>query len=234
MVLWKFNGTESHRQCIIGKKSSCEKFSFTDNVFDCFHCLKASDDSTHSSDNAGLFTSRYCVLRRRIFKYTSITWSFSWNIGHKLAFETDDSCMREWFLCHDTGIIDQEFCRKVIGSVNNKVVVFDDIHDILGCDELAVCIYFDIRIDCLHGFFCRLYFCFSKVCCCMDNLSLKIGKINFIRIGNSDRSYTCCRQIHSCRCSKSTCPNNQYTGVQEFFLSFGTNLFEDDMTGITL
>ena len=23
MVLWKFNGTESHRQCIIGKKSSC-------------------------------------------------------------------------------------------------------------------------------------------------------------------------------------------------------------------
>ena len=35
MVLWKLNGTESHRQCIIDKKSSCEKFSFADNVFDC-------------------------------------------------------------------------------------------------------------------------------------------------------------------------------------------------------
>ena len=234
MILWKLHRTESHSQSIIGEKPSRKKITFSDNVLDSFHRLKTSNNPCHGSDDSCLLTGRYSILRRRILEYTSVTRSLSRNISHQLSFETNDPRMTKRFSCHNTGIIDQKFCREIICSVDDKVIILNDIHDIFGCDEFTISINLDIRIDCLHGFFCRLYFCFSKVCCCMDNLSLKIGKINFIRIGNSDRSYTCCRQIHSCRCSKSTCPNNQYTGVQEFFLSFGANLFEDDMTGITL
>ena len=49
MVFRQFNCTESHSQGIVGEESSCEEVSFADDVFDCFHCLEASDDSAHGS-----------------------------------------------------------------------------------------------------------------------------------------------------------------------------------------
>ena len=140
--------------------------------------------------------------------------------------------MGEWFLCHDTCIIDQEFCRKIICSVDDEIVIPDDIHDVFGCDEFTICINFYIRVDCLHRFFCRFYFRLTKVCRCMDDLSLKIGKIHFIGICNSDGSNSGCCQIHGCRCSESAGSNDQYTGIQELFLSLCTNFFENDVAGI--
>ena len=68
----------------------------------------------------------------------------------------------------------------------------------------------------------------------MDDLSLKIGKINLIRICNSDGSDTCCCKIHSHRSTKSACTDDQHFCIEEFLLALGTNLFEDDVTGITL
>ena len=39
--------------------------------------------------------------------------------------------MRKRLLCHNTGIIDQEFCRKIVCSVDNEIIIRDQIHDIL-------------------------------------------------------------------------------------------------------
>ena len=47
--------------------------------------------------------------------------------------------MREWFLCHDTGIIDQEFCRKVIGAMGGVIgslQAMEAIKYILGVGDL--------------------------------------------------------------------------------------------------
>ena len=98
MVFRQFNCTESHSQRVICEESSCEEIAFADDVFDCFHCLEASDDSAHGSDDACLFTGWDCILRRRIFEDASVAWSFSWDVGHELAFEADDPCVGEWFL----------------------------------------------------------------------------------------------------------------------------------------
>ena len=144
---------ESHGQGIVGKKSACKEITFSDNVLDGFHCLKASDHTSHSSDNTSLFAGWYCVLRRRIFEYTSVAWTFSWYVGHQLSFKTDNTCMRKRFLCHNAGIVDQEFCREVVCSINDKIIIFDNIHDIFGSNKFTICIDFYIRVDGLHGFF---------------------------------------------------------------------------------
>ena len=62
--------------------------------------------------------------------------------------------MTKRFSCHNTGIIDQKFCREIICSVDDKVIILNDIHDIFGCDEFTISINLDIRIDRLHGFLC--------------------------------------------------------------------------------
>ena len=198
-MLRKFDLTEFHSKRIIGKKVSCKKITNSKNILNGFHCLKASDDASHCSDDASLLTGRYGILWRRIFEYTSVTWSFSRNIGHKLSLETKDSCVREWFLCHNTGIVDQEFCREIVGSVNDEIIILDQIHDRFRIYESLVSFYCHIRVDGFHRFFCRKNLWFSHILCCMDNLSLQIGKIYFICVCNSDSSHTCCCKIKSCR-----------------------------------
>ena len=47
VVGWKFDSMEGHGQGIVGKKSACKEITFSNNVFDGFHCLKASDHTSH-------------------------------------------------------------------------------------------------------------------------------------------------------------------------------------------
>ena len=91
VVGWKFDSMEGHGQGIVGKKSACKEITFSNNVFDGFHCLKASDHTSHGPDNTSLFAGWYCVLRRRIFEYTSVARTFSWYVGHQLSFKTDNT-----------------------------------------------------------------------------------------------------------------------------------------------
>ena len=232
-MLRKFDLTEFHSKRIVCKKVSCKKISNSKNILNGFHCLKASDHTSHCSDDTSLFTGRYGILWRRIFEYTSVTWSFSRNIGHKLSLETKDSCVREWFLCHNAGIIDQEFRRKIIGSVNNEIIILDQIHDCFRIYESLISLYCYIRVDGFHGFFRRKYFSFTDIFRCMNDLTLKIGKVYLICICNSDSSHTCCCEVKGCRCSQSPCSDDQDAGIEQFFLSFCSNLFQNDMSGIT-
>ena len=142
--------------------------------------------------------------------------------------------MGKWLLCHNTGIIDQKLCRKVIGTVNNEIIVLNEIHNIAGIYESAVCLYGYIRVDRFHSLRCGFYFCFTHIISRMNDLSLQVGKIYLIRIHNTDSSYSCCCQIKCCRGTKSTGTDDQNAGIQQLFLSLHSHFLENDMTGISL
>jgi len=55
--------------------------------------------------------------------------------------------MRKWFSCHHAGIVDQKFHREVIGAIDHKIVIFDDIEGI-GCrEEFLVSNYLNVGIQ---------------------------------------------------------------------------------------
>ena len=84
---------EFHLKCVKCKESSCQKIANSDEILDCLHSLKASDDTTHGANYTGLLTCRNRILWRWILEYTSVTWPLIWNICHELTLESDDSCM---------------------------------------------------------------------------------------------------------------------------------------------
>ena len=142
--------------------------------------------------------------------------------------------MAKWFFRHNTGIIDQEFCREVICSVNDKIIILDQIHNILRSNKSTISNHVYIRVQMIHSLFCRLYFCFPQIIGTVDDLSLQVGEIYLIRICDTDGSHTGCCQIHDTRCTKSAGSDDQNLCVQQFFLSFGAYFLQNDMTGVTL
>ena len=97
-----------------------------------------------------------------------------------------------------------------------------------------ICIYGNVRVDGFHSLSRRLYFQFANICSCVDDLSLKIGKIYLICIYDSDCSHTCCCKVKGCRCSKSAGSDDKNLGIQKLFLAFYSHLFQDDVAGVTL
>ena len=80
--------------------------------------------------------------------------------------------MAERFLCHNAGVIDQKFRREVIGSVNDEVIVCDQIHDIFTGHKLTVGFYRNVRVHRMDGLLGRFYFCLAHIRGTMDDLSL--------------------------------------------------------------
>ena len=63
----------------------------------------------------------------------------------------------------------------------------------------------------------------------VDDLTLQVRKIDFVRIDNTDRSDTGCGKIHRCRSTKSTGSDDQHFAIQQLFLAFHADFLQNDM-----
>ena len=142
--------------------------------------------------------------------------------------------MGERLLRHNTGIVDEELCRKVVCAVNDEIIVLDKVHDVFAGDESPVGVDLDIRIDCLHGFLGGLYLCLAHISGGMNDLPLEIGQVYFVCICNADRTYACGSQIHCSRSTQTAGTDNQHLGIQQLLLSLDTDFFQNDVAGVTL
>jgi hypothetical protein len=63
----------------------------------------------------------------------------------------------------------------------------------------------------------------------VDNLALKIGKVNIIGISYTDSTYSGCGQIQGNRCPQTAGTYNKYAGVKQLLLPFSADLLQYDM-----
>ena len=115
---------------VVGEQLAHEIFAHAHDVFDGFHCLKASDNTAHRADNARLFTSGNGIFWRRVFEYTAVAWSLTRNVGHQLTFEADNSRVAERLFFHNARVVNQEFGGEVVRAVDDEIVIADKLADI--------------------------------------------------------------------------------------------------------
>ncbi len=117
--------------------------------------------------------------------------------------------MGEGFFLQDTGVIDQEFGREIVGPVQDKIVLPDDLPDIFRCDVFIVGMNRDLRIDGQHGISGGFHLWPAYVRRRVDDLALQVGQVDNIRIRYADRSHACRGQIESRGCAQSSCSDDQ-------------------------
>ncbi len=148
----ELDGVEFALQAVKGQKPSHQEVSDTCDVLHCFECLKGSDDAAHGADDSGLLAGRNGVLRGHFLEYAAVAGPLVRNDGHELALEADDSRVGERFVCHDAGVVDQEFRGEIIGSVDDKIVVPDNVQDVAAGDEVMIGLDLDVRVDGVSAF----------------------------------------------------------------------------------
>ena len=140
--------------------------------------------------------------------------------------------MRKRFVRHNASVVDQKLCRKIVRSVQNKVVIGNKRQNVPAVYEVVENFHVHVGIDTLHRFLCRLHFGLSQIIRRVDDLTLQVGQIDGIRIGNTDFPYACRRKIHCRRCAESACADNKNFRRGKFFLPFYADLFQNNMSRI--
>ncbi len=98
--------------------------------------------------------------------------------------------MAEGDFSHDARVIDQKFGRKIIRSIQHKVMVLYDVQNIRGIDVILIGDHFDVRIDGVHRLLRRDHLWFADVRRRMDNLSLQVGQIyDMLRAKNPQNAF---------------------------------------------
>src|SRR4029077_15559118 len=92
----------------------------------------------------------------------------------------------------------------------------------------------DLRIDVVQAVLRRLQLSPADVLCSVENLPLKIGKIDIVEIDNADGSNAGGCQVKRGRRSESSGADAQDARSFESALPLGCNLGHDEMTRVAL
>jgi len=126
---------EFHGERIVGEQVAREQITHAENVLDGFHCLQTSNHASHRANDARLLAGRHSVFRRGFLEYAAVAGPLARNVRHELPLEADNARMGEGLLCHHASVIDQELRREIVGAVDNKIVILDEVEDVVASDE---------------------------------------------------------------------------------------------------
>ena len=209
---WELDFAEFHRERIVGEQVAREQIADTENVFDGFHGLEAADYTAHSANNACLLTGRHGIFRRGFLEDAAVAGALARNVRHELTLEADNARVRERLFGHDACIVDEELSREIIGSIDDEIVILDEVHDVFAGDEGVVRNHLHIRVHGFHRFLGGLHFGLAHILCGVDNLALQIGEVNDIGISNTNRANTCCGEVHGDWSTEATGADDEHLG----------------------
>ena len=99
-------------------------------------------------------------------------------MGKRLAVEAQDATMREGLASHHTGIVDEELHGEIVGTIDDEVVVLDDIKCVRRVEEFVIRLHLHVRIDGLDLLLGTLHLRHAYVLREVDHLALEVAQID--------------------------------------------------------
>ena len=96
-------------------------------------------------------------------------------MGKGLTVKAQDAAMREGLARHHTSIVDEELHGEVVRTVDNEIVLIDNVERIRRVEELVVGIHLHIGIDSLDLLFGTLHLWHAHVLGEVNHLTLEVA-----------------------------------------------------------
>ena len=142
--------------------------------------------------------------------------------------------MGEGLLRHNAGVIDEELRREIIGTVDDEIVILDEVKNVLTRHEGVVRNHFHVGVHRFHRLFRRLHFGLAHIGCSVNDLALQIGKVDHVGIGNTDGAHARGGKVHRHGGPEAASANHEHLCIQKLLLALRAHLFQDDVARIAL
>ena len=148
------------------------------------------------------------------------------------AFEAEDAAVDIGFFEDHAGVVDAVARGKIIGAVDDDVVVPDQIEHIGGIHDRFVLDDLHVGIQIAQSFCGRLHFFFADVADAEENLPLKIRRRDDIDIRQPDRPHPRRREVQRDRAAEPARADAQDLGVEELRLPRLTHLGQEKVAAV--
>ena len=113
--------------------------------------MENPDDARKNSQNATLGATGYASRRRGFGVKAAVAWTVACPKDGALTFETEDRSVDIRFTQKGAGIVDKVASGKIIGAIDNDVVVAEKIESVVGTECDFVGDDFDVGIKFGNG-----------------------------------------------------------------------------------
>jgi hypothetical protein len=154
---WIFSDRKCHEfrvQRTVNQELTDQRLPFFQNELNGLCCLNQSNLPGYNSQDTCLVSTGNQTWRRRLGKETTQTGtSIFWKKNAGLPFNLEDSSINIGFPCKESGIIDEIFRRKIVRSVNDEIVLLENLDRILWSQTFLIGHNLHIRIDSMNRLF---------------------------------------------------------------------------------
>ncbi len=133
--------------CIVVKEPIGDGRSNSNDQFEHLCGLDGPDHTGKHADHASFLATGHDASGGRGFEYATITCCFFWKNGEYASFKSKNGSVDERPIRKITGVINEEFRRKVVCAINDDVVVFDNVDGVVRVETLLKWDDGNIRIE---------------------------------------------------------------------------------------
>src|SRR5206468_1205707 len=187
--------------------------------FDGLVRLKETDDAGQDAERAGFVTARGELGRRWLGEYAAIAGSVEGLEDADLAIEAEDAAVHDGLLQEHAGIVDQVAGREVVATVDDQIVVLEDVDDVVPRQAGLIWHDLDIGVQVLQRLLGRVDLRLPDALAVVQDLPLQVALVNNVRIDDADRAHASRRQIVRRRRPEPAGADDQDLRVEELELA---------------
>ena len=172
-VAANFECVEVHLQGVVHQQATDEWIPLTEYEFDNFCGLHEANCAGQNTQHARFVSRRCQVCRRWRGIEAAVARPLAVARVHRdLTFKAEDAAIHDGFFEEDTRVVDQIARWEVVASVDDDIVLGEDVHDVVGCEIIGVWHHIAAGVDFFEGFVRRDGFEAAQVRCAVQDLAL--------------------------------------------------------------
>ena len=223
---------EPHPQRVVNEEPPDQRFANPHNQLHRFGGLNHSNQAGQDTKHAAFGAARNESRRRRFGIEAAIAGTVLRRKYGGLALESKDAAVRVWLPEQNAGIVDEIPRRKVVRSVDDDVVRFEQLHRVLRRQRHFVGLDVDLGVERMELVLRRREFRTADVRRAVEDLPLQIAEIDGIEVDDAKRADAGRREVHRHRRSQSAGADAEDLGGFELALTFDADLRHDQVSRV--
>src|SRR3989454_2412632 len=233
-VLAQLELPELHPERVEDEETTDQGVAASEEKFDRLDRLDRSDNAREHPEHSALRTRRDEAGRRRFRVQTPVTRTLRRVEDARLAFEAEDRSVDVWLVQEDRRIVHEVSGREVVRSIDDDVVVFQNVQCVLRGEARLVRLDVDVRVDLSDALLRDVDLLAADVFRPVQHLALQVRLVDHVEVDDPETADAGGAEVLGERHAESPGADDDGGRLLEFQLPRHADLGQDQVPGIAL
>src|SRR5213594_3200252 len=233
-VLAQLELPELHPERVEDEEAADQRVAPPEEKFDRLDRLDRSDNAREHAEHAALGARWNETGRRRFGVQTAVTGALGRVEDARLAFEAEDRAVDVRLVQEDRRVVHEVPGREVVRSIDDDVVVFQDVQRVVRRETRLVGLHVDVRVDLGDPFFRDLDLLAADVLRPVQHLALQVRLVDHVEVDDPETADAGGAEVLRERHAESPGADDEGGRLLELQLPRHADFGQDQVSGIAL